>query len=80
MPQLLVAWRERDLGGLSLGTWVLSVVEASVWGTYGVLVGDPVLLVHNALHLTTSGGIVLLRLAKTKRMVPDAPVGYPLPT
>ncbi|HEV2147233.1 MAG TPA: hypothetical protein VGR37_07505 [Longimicrobiaceae bacterium] len=77
VPQLLVAWRERDLSGLSLGTWVLSVAEAAVWGTYGLLAGDRAILVHNVLHLTTSGGIVLLRLAKTRRLGQEALAGYP---
>lgn len=79
VPRLVVAWRERDLSGLSLGTWVLSVVKASVWGTYGLLAGDRAILVHNVLHLTTSGGIVLLQVAKTRRMGQDALAGYPSP-
>ena len=79
MPQLLVAWRERDLSGLSPGTWVLSVAEASVWGTYGLLAGDRAILVHNVLHLTTNGGIVLLRLARTRRLGQEALAGYPSP-
>ena len=64
VPQLRVAWREQDLSGLSLGTWILSVLEAAVWGTYGLLAGDLAILVNGVLHLVTSGGIVLLRIAK----------------
>ena len=66
-PQLRVAWRERDLSGLSLGTWLLSVAEAAVWGTYGLVAGDRAILVYGFLHLVTSGGIVALRLAKARR-------------
>jgi uncharacterized protein with PQ loop repeat len=66
-PQLVVAWRERDLSALSLGTWVLSVAEAVVWGTYGLVAHDRSILVYGTLHLVTSGGIVALRLAKSRR-------------
>lgn len=71
VPQLLVAWRERDLSALSLGTWLLSVLEAAVWGTYGLLAGDRAILTYGTLHFLTSGGIVMLRLAKPGRG--DAP-------
>ena len=63
-PQLLVAWREPDLSGLSLGTWYLSVAEALAWGAYGRLAGDAAILVYGVLHLTTSAGIVLLGVGK----------------
>lgn len=65
-PQLLVAIRERDLSGLSPGTWLLSVAEALAWGTYGLFAGDRSILVYGTLHLTTSGAIVALRLAKSR--------------
>lgn len=67
VPQLVVAWRERDLSALSLGTWVLSVAEALVWGTYGVAARDWSITVHATLHLVTSAGIVALGLVKTRR-------------
>lgn len=70
LPQLLVAWREPDLTGLSLGTWMLSVLEAAVWGAYGLLAGDQSILVYGTLQLTTSGAIVGLRLAKRGREAP----------
>ncbi|HEX6912794.1 MAG TPA: hypothetical protein VF142_20470 [Longimicrobium sp.] len=66
-PQLLVALRERDLSGLSPGTWLLSVLEALAWGTYGLFAGDRSILVYGTLHLATSGAIVALRLAKSRR-------------
>jgi uncharacterized protein with PQ loop repeat len=66
-PQLRVAWRERDLSVLSLGTWTLAVAEALVWGTYGLVAGDRAVLVYGTLHLVTSGAVVALRLAKAGR-------------
>ena len=67
VPQLVVAWRERDLSGLSLGTWLLTVLEATVWGSYALVAGDRAILLYAVLNLATSGGIVALRLAKGGR-------------
>jgi uncharacterized protein with PQ loop repeat len=66
-PQVRVAWNERDLSGLSLGTWLLSVTEAAAWGSYGFLAGDRSILVYGVLHFLTSGTIVVLRLMKGGR-------------
>jgi uncharacterized protein with PQ loop repeat len=66
-PQLLVAWREPDLSGLSPGTWTLSVAEAVVWGGYGVLAGDRSIMVYGVLHLVTSATILALCLIKSPR-------------
>ena len=63
-PQVRVAWGERDLSGLSLGTWLLSLAEAVAWGTYGLIAGDRSILVYGVLHFLTSGTIVILRLVK----------------
>lgn len=65
-PQLLVALRERDLSGLSPGTWLLSVLEALAWGTYGLFAGDRSIVVYGTLHLTTSAAIVALRVARSR--------------
>jgi uncharacterized protein with PQ loop repeat len=74
-PQLLVAWRERELSALSLGTWRLAVLEAVVWGAYGLAAGDRSIVLYGTLHLATSGAIVALRLAKAGR--DGAPAGAP---
>ena len=73
VPQLVVAWRERDLSALSLGTWLLAVLEALVWGTYGLVAGDRSILLYGALHLATSGAVVALRVAKDGRGRAGAP-------
>jgi uncharacterized protein with PQ loop repeat len=58
-PQLLVAYRESDLTGLSLTTWLLSVSDGAVWTAYALVTGDVAILVFGVLQLTTSGAIVL---------------------
>ena len=61
VPQLIVAYREPDLTGLSLSTWLLSVCDGAVWATYALVTGDAAILVFGVLQLTTSGAIVLRR-------------------
>lgn len=57
-PQLLVAYRERDLTGLSSTTWLLSMSDGLVWAIYAMVTGDIAILVFGILQLTTSGAIV----------------------
>jgi hypothetical protein len=61
VPQLVVAYRESDLTGLSLSTWLLSVCDGAVWAIYALVTGDTAILVFGILQLTTSGAIVLRR-------------------
>ena len=63
VPQLLVAYREPDLTGLSLSTWLLSVSDGVVWALYALVRGDIAILVFGALQLITSGAIVIRRWA-----------------
>ena len=63
-PQVVTAWRESDLSGLSIGTWLVSAAEAIAWGSYGFVAGDRAILTHAALQLVTSGTIVGLRVMK----------------
>lgn len=63
VPQLVVAYRETDLRGLSVSTWVLSVCDGVVWAVYALVTGDVAILVFGLLQLTTSGAIVARRLA-----------------
>ena len=58
IPQLLVAYRERDLTGLSSTTWLLSMSDGLVWAIYAMVTGDVAILVFGILQLTTSGAIV----------------------
>lgn len=38
-PAVLSAWREVDIGGISVGAWYASVIYGSAWLTYGALSG-----------------------------------------
>ena len=50
VPQLVVAYREADLRGLSLSTWLLSVSDGLVWMTYALVAGDTAILVFGILQ------------------------------
>jgi len=62
LPQLLVAFREPDLRGLSPLTWALSTADGLTWGTYALVTGDRSILVYGLLQLATSVPIVVRRL------------------
>ena len=63
LPQLWVAWRERNLADLSLGTWLFSISDGLVWGSYALIQHDPAILVYGIFQLITSLPIVVLKLA-----------------
>lgn len=61
-PQVIVAYRERDLTGLSPSTWALTASDGAVWSLYGLLTWDLTILVNNLFQFTTSMAILLRRL------------------
>ena len=67
IPQLRVAYREQNLADLSLGTWVLSVTDGLVWGTYSLLRHDTAIMAYGLFQVLTSGSIVALKLAHGAR-------------
>lgn len=72
IPQVWVAYRERNLADLSLGMWLLAFTDGVVWGSYGIVQRDLSVLVNNAFLVLTSAMIVALKLAS---MVRDAKQG-----
>ena len=74
IPQLWVAYKERDLTDLSLGTWSLSITDGLVWGTYALIQNDLSIMTYGIFQLITSGMIVLLKflhLAREKDLNSD---------
>lgn len=68
MPQLVVAFREPDLRGLSPLTWVLSTADGLTWGAYALVTGDRAILVFGLLQLATSLPIVVRRLVWARQV------------
>ncbi|MBC8330820.1 MAG: hypothetical protein H8E28_02455 [Anaerolineae bacterium] len=63
IPQLWIAYKEGNLADLSLGTWILSIIDGMVWGAYSLLQQDISIMAYGFFQLTTSGLIVALKLA-----------------
>ena len=67
LPQVLVAYRERDLTGLSPSTWALTATDGAVWSLYGVLTGDIPILLNNLFQFSTSAAILFRRITWSAR-------------
>jgi len=61
-PQVIVAYRERDLSGLSPTTWALTASDGAVWTLYGIVTGDVPILMNNLFQFSTGAAIVIRRL------------------
>jgi uncharacterized protein with PQ loop repeat len=68
IPQVWVAYKEGNLADLSLGTWLLSVTDGLVWGTYSLIQHDISIMVSAFFQLATSGLIVALKLTHKARI------------
>lgn len=68
IPQLWLAYEERNLTDLSLGTWSISTIEGLTWLTYALLRQDTAIIVSAFFQALTSGLIVALKLARQARM------------
>jgi uncharacterized protein with PQ loop repeat len=64
-PQVVTALRGRRLDGLAPTTWWLALADATLWGAYGVAVGDPALIGY-CIILTLSAAIILWRIWRTR--------------
>jgi len=67
LPQLWIAHLESNLADLSLGTWLLSLCDGIVWGTYSLIQHDISILVYGVFQVTTSGLIVALKQTHIKK-------------
>lgn len=65
-PQVWHALRIPDLRGLAPATWWLAIVDASLWGFYGVVERDGALMAYGVV-LLSSAVAVLVRLHVTRR-------------
>ena len=65
MPQLLKAWKESDLSGISRHMYVVNLCSFTLWTTYGALIGSLSVIVFNTLCLMLSAAILTLKLRKS---------------
>lgn len=64
-PQVLAALRDDDLSGLSLSSWVLSTVVATLWIVFGADKG--LMLWLTPLHGAVLSAVVVARILATRR-------------
>jgi uncharacterized protein with PQ loop repeat len=61
-PQVWTVLRQREVHGVSPWTWVIAMVDALAWGSYGLVVGDAALQGYGVVLLACATAI-LARLA-----------------
>ena len=66
VPQIRVAYKEENLSGLSLGTWLLTLSGGLVWLVYGILQNDLTIIVSTIFQSVTSAIIIGLKLFKQR--------------
>ena len=64
VPQIQVAYKEENLSGLSLETWLLTLAGGLIWGLYAILRHDLTIITSAFLQSVTSGIIIGLKLFK----------------
>lgn len=65
-PMVWTALRQDRLHGIAPMTWMLALADASLWGLYGVAVGDAALMGYGVV-LFTSAVVILARVWWTRR-------------
>jgi len=65
VPQAVVAWRTADVSGVSVATYVLLSISATLWAVYGVLRRDPIVVAPNLLIVPTAV-LVAVRAAASR--------------
>lgn len=64
IPQIRVAYKEENLSGLSLTTWLLTLSSGLLWGLYAGLQHDPTIITSAFLQSLTSVIIIALKIFK----------------
>jgi uncharacterized protein with PQ loop repeat len=65
-PQVVKVWRSDSVTGVSVTSWVMILIDASLWGVYATLSDLPALAVW-AILAVTSAVAVLSRVAVLKK-------------
>jgi MtN3 and saliva related transmembrane protein len=62
VPQVIRAWRTKQTGALSVGTFVLIITAGVAWVTYGVLRRDTPVIVTNVGMIALNCAILTAKL------------------
>ena len=61
-PQLIKIWREKDASSVSLRMYLVTVAGFVFWTIYGVMLGKWPIVGSNAVCLTMSAAVLMLKL------------------
>ncbi len=67
LPQLKKAWSTGDTRDLSLKMLLMLLAGLCLWVVYGVLQGDPVVMMANSVSVALLGGILYFKLTQKGR-------------
>ncbi|MBY0423197.1 MAG: hypothetical protein K2Q06_12900 [Parvularculaceae bacterium] len=67
MPQVVRVLRTGETEAISLATFVIVCVSATLWGVYGALIGSWPIIVTNGLTLPMGATILVLKLRQVAR-------------
>lgn len=74
LPQLIKAWKTKEVGDISTKMFLLYVVGMTMWLIYGIIQSDLPIIVTNAIGLTFHGMMLYLKLKyKNKAGATTAP-------
>lgn len=59
LPQIFQIWIDRDASGVSVITWGLYIVTASIWLAYGLQLKNKPIIISNALWIVVEASVVL---------------------
>lgn len=62
LPQVWKTWRSRSAGDLSLGMYGTLTTGVGLWLVYGVLVGDPAIIVANGITFPLALSVLVMAL------------------
>ena len=61
VPQILKILKERDVEGISIRMYIVTVTGFVLWVTYGFLIGSWPVAVSNSVNLALAGTILVLK-------------------
>lgn len=61
-PQLIKAWKTKEVKDISLKMFLLFVVGIGLWIVYGVLKSDLPIIITNSISLAFNGAMLVLKL------------------
>jgi uncharacterized protein with PQ loop repeat len=72
VPHVVAAVRSRSLAGVEPRTWRIAIVDGTLWGGYGISIGDPLVIFYFVV-LVGSALVILSRHRRWQRGLDQVP-------